>query len=205
MPKYRHNNTSMSYLRLAHLSPNAPAVDVSLDNAIVARDVMYGDFSGYLSLKPGQHRLTIYPAGTRDAVLTKTFTVPANSIATGAVYGLLPNIDVMFINDKCMRDPSAAKVRFIHLSPDAPRVDMVLNDSNVLFRNCPYMGVSKHKMVMPGNYCVSLRVAGTNDLALRRPNVSLRANMVYTIYAVGLVGGEPGLELLVIMDGMSAK
>src|SRR3712207_9223203 len=52
-------------IRVAHLSPDAPNVDVSVNGEPVAalQNVPYGTISPYLPLPAGSQRVTVYPAG----------------------------------------------------------------------------------------------------------------------------------------------
>ena len=43
----------LSGLRLAHLSPDAPLVDLVVDDELVLRDVAFSDVTGYLLLPAG--------------------------------------------------------------------------------------------------------------------------------------------------------
>lgn len=52
----------------------------------------------------------------------------------------------------------------------------------------------------PGSYDLEVRGAGTKDVVLDLSDTELKANMSYTVIAVGLAGGEPALEALVLAD-----
>lgn len=51
------------------------------------------------------------------------------------------------------------------------------------------------------NYTLHVRVAGTSNVVLTVPYVYLMADKYYTVYAIGLVGGKPKLEALLLLDG----
>lgn len=48
-------------MRITHLSPDAPLIDILIDNKPVLRDVGFGTSSGYLFLTPGEHEISVYP------------------------------------------------------------------------------------------------------------------------------------------------
>ncbi len=50
----------LSGLRLAHLSPDAPLVDLVVDDELVLRDVAFSDVTGYLLLPAGRHELRVF-------------------------------------------------------------------------------------------------------------------------------------------------
>lgn len=51
------------------------------------------------------------------------------------------------------------------------------------------------------NYTLQVRVAGTSNVVLTVPNVNLDADNYYTVYAIGLVTGQPELQALLVVDG----
>jgi Domain of unknown function (DUF4397) len=50
-------------VRVAHLSPDAPSVDVHVNGAKTLSGVLYKTVSKYLSVPPGQYRYEVRPAG----------------------------------------------------------------------------------------------------------------------------------------------
>ena len=204
------NNDGYSYqdgmrrvrVRLFHASPGAPAVDVYLNNIIVARNLAYKSFTPYLPLMPGYYHVQIFAAGTmNNPVLEQMVMIPDQDMNTVAVIGQLPNIGLLLI------DPSAAPliygksfVRFVHLSPNAPRVDVAVANGPVLFRNVAYQEITNYQIPDPGVYTLEVRPAGMDQVVLTVPGVALEANRFYTVYAVGLLGEEPPLEAVLAMD-----
>lgn len=64
-------NPNKSYARFAHLSPNAPAVDITLpDGTKLFSNVKYGEYANYIEVDPGTYTLQVRPAGSEDVVLT---------------------------------------------------------------------------------------------------------------------------------------
>ncbi|WP_027340629.1 DUF4397 domain-containing protein [Halonatronum saccharophilum] len=59
----------IAYIRAAHLSPNAPAVDIELNGRRVFRNLSYRDVTRHFSVSPGTYNLSIYIAGTDTRVL----------------------------------------------------------------------------------------------------------------------------------------
>ena len=48
-------------LRLAHLSPDAPLVDVLVDGRLLLKDVAFGGVSSYLFVAAGRHEVKVFP------------------------------------------------------------------------------------------------------------------------------------------------
>jgi hypothetical protein len=92
-----------------------------------------------------------------------------------------------------------AHIRFFHLSPDAPGVDVgVLNGSTFtpVFANRSFetqTSAATNAAFTPvdaGTYTFQVRVAGTSTVALNIPGVTLEAGKIYTVFARGLLAGS---------------
>ncbi len=71
------------YIRAAHLSPNAPAVDVTLpDGKLLFSNVKFREVTNYIDINPGTYTLQLRIAGTNQVVLT----VPNASFKAGRIY-----------------------------------------------------------------------------------------------------------------------
>lgn len=200
---YRHTN--ISYMRLFHASPNAPAVDIYADSRLVAQNLTYKSFTKYISLPAGAYTITIFPAGKKaNALLTKKLTVPLGIIFTNAVIGIAPNINILSIAEPAGPViPNKALVRFSNLSPASPAFDLTYADGSMLFQDVGYKEVTDYMSLPPGSYHLQIREAGTDNILLVNPNIRVGGNKFYTIYAVGLLNEKPPLQMLIPLDGNS--
>lgn len=191
-----------SRVRVLHAVPNAPAVDVYANDNLIVRNLAYKEASPYLPVPSGNYNIKVYPTGeTTNPVIDSKVFVPENSIYTIAAIGELPDISLYPIQEPISpNNTGMACVRFIHLSPNAPPVDIKLPDGTVVFSNIPYKGMACYTCVPSGTYTFRVTPAGTDDVVLTVPNVRLNANTLYTIYAVGLAGEEPALEALLVTE-----
>ncbi|WOO35864.1 DUF4397 domain-containing protein [Anaerocolumna sp. AGMB13020] len=201
--KYTNNEMSTGYVRVIHTVPDAPNVDVYADDKLIIRNLAYGNYTDYLSIPEGTYKISLYVAGTRNSpVLANMLTVNKNSILTVAAVGKLSDIGLLAITDSNeRRKPGKALIRFLHLSPNAPAVDITLPDGTVVFSNVAFKHITPYIDVPPMNYTLQVRVAGTSNVVLTVPDVNLFADEYYTVYAIGLVGEKPELEALLLMDG----
>jgi len=92
-----------------------------------------------------------------------------------------------------------ARVKFVHLSPNAPAVDITTTDGTVLFANAKYKEASDY-IPVEGTYNLQVRPTKSNQVLLSVPNVTFSPNEIYSIYAIGLLNGTPGLEAIVLKD-----
>ncbi|SHI52361.1 protein of unknown function [Clostridium amylolyticum] len=191
-----------SYIRVFHASPNAPAVDVYANGNLLVRNLSYKEVSQYLPVPAGIYNIKVYPSGKMiNPVINTTVSIPENSVFNVAAIGTLPNISLYPIPEPIMGKKSGRPcVRFVHLSPNAPAVDIRLADGTKVFNNVSYEGITDYACVPAGNYTFKVNIAGTDNTALTVPNVKLDNNTYYTIYAVGLVGNSPALEAVLLTE-----
>jgi hypothetical protein len=121
-------------LRIAHLSPDSPAVDVALTAAgtgaltdtgpVVAGDLAYGDVGDYRRLAPGAYAISVRaagsPAGTPPA-LTERIDLPAGSARTVSLSGLFADLSLAVLTDDLSAPPrGSARVRVLSATGGAP-------------------------------------------------------------------------------------
>ncbi|OIJ14028.1 hypothetical protein BKP35_07430 [Anaerobacillus arseniciselenatis] len=90
-------------VRVWHLSPNAPQVDIAVaDGDVLFEDVSFRDASDYLELDPGTVTLEVREAGTDNIVLTLRDTnLRANEVYTVAAIGIFegrPRFEALILN-----------------------------------------------------------------------------------------------------------
>jgi hypothetical protein len=201
--KYFQNDMSMGHVRIIHTVPDAPNVDIYANDKLLLSNLAYGDYTDYLAIPEGRYNISLYVAGTKDTpVLSNMLTVNKNSILTVAAIGTLSDIGLLAISDADVPQMAGkAMIRFLHLSPNAPAVDITFPDGTVIFGNVSFKHITSYIDVTPIDYTLQVRVAGTDNVVLTVPNVNLDAGKYYTIYAIGLAGEEPELEALLLIDG----
>lgn len=165
-----------------------------------------GDNQGFVLLTGDNHqahmpawmRVTYAPKPT---VLEADLTLAADKDYTVAAAGELATIEPVVLEDNNSAPAAGnAHVRFVHLSPDAPNVDIAVTGGPILFSNVPFKGVAGYAPVAAGTYDLEARIAGTDTVALALPGVKLEDGKIYTIFAVGKVVGPDGRKLSVVVD-----
>ncbi len=194
-----------SYVRFLHASPGAPNVDIYSNGTLVASNLPYRGFTEYLTAPPGNYSIRVFPAGQKvNPVLDTNAVIQPGTIYTAAITGRVPDLSILPVPEPITPIPSGRlNLRFVHLSPDAPAVDVTLPNGTKLFTNISFKQIANYIPVRPGTYTFQLRIAGTNRVILTVPNMNLKPNRFYTLYAVGLAAGNPPLQLLVPLDGNS--
>jgi hypothetical protein len=113
------------WIRLAHLSPNTPAVDVYLysfgnSNAkIVLHHVAYGEVSPYETVTAGDYSVAMRAAGaaaSSQPVLSTSVTVKAGHAYTVAGMGPKSGLRLQVLNDDLTTPSGKSSVRVIQAS-----------------------------------------------------------------------------------------
>jgi len=189
-------------VRVIHASPDAPAVDVLVNNVVVIEDLSFGNVTPYTSLAGGTYSVKVRPANSSGPdVISTQLQVKGSRDYTVAAVNKVAEIqaEVFQDNNRLNRD-NKAKLRVVHLSPGAGAVDIALKNGAVLVQNLSYRNESDYLRLAPGTYSLEVRVAGTNQVVLDIPNVSVTGGNVYQVYAVGLVGSDPAFGVRVSVD-----
>ena len=196
-------------LRVAHLSPDAPNVDVYVDEEPVLEDVAFGTFSEYLALAPGTYGVQITAAGDAETVVFDEDLDVAEGSVTAAALGEIGEENQPFsveVFEDDLSDPGEeARVRAIHASPDAPNVDITVEASgDALFEDVGF-GEAGATTVPAGEYVLEVRAAGEEGEPVATFDVELASGTVYTAAAAGYLdpGAAPAdvpFDLVVVTD-----
>jgi hypothetical protein len=189
-------STGTGWIRLAHLSPNTPAVDVYLysfgDSSAeqVIHHVAYGVVSGYQSLPAGDYTVAMRAAGA--AVASKPVLSASVDIAAGGAYtvaGLGPEsgLRLQVLKDQLTTPPGKALVRVIQASLKQNKVSVTWNGSTAV-NGLAFGSVSGYQAVTPGT--AALHVAGSSENT--NSTVTLAAGTVHTVV---VLDGSKGLVL----------
>lgn len=176
-------------VRVAHMAPGAPPVDVALDGQMVLRSLAFGEVSGYAPVPAGTRQARVTPAGAREPVVIEaSLSVESGRAYTVVATGELPSLAPAVLNDDLTPPPAGqAKVRFVHSAPDAPAVDIAVAGGSVLFANVAFRNASMTATVPAGTYTLEVRPTGQQAAVLSVPNVTLSAGDIITIFAAGKV------------------
>lgn len=183
--------TPQARVMAVHASPDAPAVDLRVDGAVVGTSLAFPNNTGYLGVAAGTRNVKVNVAGTTTTVINANLPLTGGASYTVFAGDVVANIGAIVLTDD-LTPPASGKshVRFVHLSPDAPAVDVAVRGGPVLFANRSFKQYSAFTPVDAGTYNLEVRLAGTNTVALPLNGVSLEPGKIYTVFAKGLVGGS---------------
>jgi len=185
-----------------HASPDAPGVDLLVDGTIAGTNLTFPNNTGYLAVSAGTHNIKVNVSGTGNTVIetdldfTKDMNYSIFAIDSVATLGAL------VLEDNLAAPASGfAHVRFIHLSPNAPAVDITTTSGAVVFGNKSFKEYTEFTPLSAGSYDLQVRLEGTETVVLELPGIALTDGKIYTVFAKGFVGGSGdealGAEIIV--------
>src|SRR3712207_1396284 len=95
-------------------------------------------------------------------------------------------------------DPQKARVMVVHASPNAPNVDVRVNN-NLAITNLAYPSNSSYTEVNAGNTNLKVSPTGTMTYVIDA-NVNLAANMNYSVFAIDSVNK---IKAAVVSDNLA--
>ena len=210
VPAFAQGADGQAQVRVAHLSSDAPNVDVYANGEPVAAltNVPYGTVSGYLPLPAGTQQVTVYATGDTSApVIDTPVELAAGGTYTVAAVGLVSDASLtaqVYEDDVSAPAAGNGKVRIVHASPDAGPVDVATADGGTyLVSGLSYPSASAYAEVPAGTYDVNVLAAGTDTVAISAPGTSVADGGVYTAFATGTASAG-NLGVILVQDNAAA-
>jgi Domain of unknown function (DUF4397) len=202
--------TGTGWIRLAHLSPNTPPVDVylySFGNStaqIVLHHVAYGTVSPYEEVNAGDYSVAMRSAGAAPSsqpVLSTSVTVEAGHAYTVAGMGPESGLRLQVLDDSLTTPAGKSLVRVIQASLKQPSVKFHCScapgAAGDIVTKASFASVSPYATIPPGTWTMS----ATGPSASASLPVTLTAGTVHTEV---VLDGASGLEIVNLIDAAGA-
>ncbi|MDP9391379.1 MAG: DUF4397 domain-containing protein [Actinomycetota bacterium] len=191
-------------LRLAHLSPDTPAVDVYVDSVavpdagVVMAGVAYGAVSDYQDVPPGEYTVAMREAGAQESappVLSTTVEVGEGTARTVAGVGLFADLGLEIIEDQLVPPQEGkARVRVLAGAANAETLDVALQDGTAVASKLRFAATSDYVDVPAGSTGLRVAAEGGDPAALP---VALEAGSVYSLV---VLDDADGLRVQAVLD-----
>lgn len=191
------------FVRLAHLSPDTPAVDVYLYGSsktpqLILRHVAYGAASPYQRISDGTYEVAMRPAdaaASSPPVLSTKVTVEGNESYTVAGMGPYKSIKLQVLHDTFTPGAGQAGIRIIEASLKTPSVNVTAGGQPVA-QSLQFPQATSYSS-LPGN-AADTKVAVTGSAgSSATTSVKLGPGTLHTII---VLDGAQGLKLLDLAD-----
>jgi Domain of unknown function (DUF4397) len=195
-------------VRVVHASPDAPNVDVLVDDAVALSNVPYLAVSDYLEVPSGDRNLKVNAAGTATTVIDADADLAEGSDYTVIASGLAEAIEPIVLEDDNTA-PAAGnvRVRAIHGAPSAPAVDIYVTAPGIdlatetpVLANVEFGQVADYLEAPAGTYQVRVTPTGSKTVVIDSGTLTLGSGQVRTVIAVDAAGGGAPFDLLLLED-----
>ena len=196
--------TKFSYIRFLNANASIGPVDVYVNDKLLLSGLSYQEFTEYMKVLPGYYRVTVFKAGTKENPLNiSRINIISGRIYTAALVGTDEDVAwELIVDNRRTLNPNIAYIRFIQISPNAPLIDVYVDDRLVI-SDLDYREVSRYLALAPGEHTIKLKVAMSGRLLLVDPSMILKGGRSYTVYIVGNMNEHPGLQVLIPLEGVS--
>ena len=198
--------TPDGWIRIAHLSPQAPAMDMYVypfgnpGRPLVLKDVSYGAVSAYMVVRPGQYTVAMRgfgaPASSKPA-LTTSFMVGAGAAYTLAALGPDPGLRTEVLKDQMATPAGKAVVRVLQASLRQHLVT-VSYGPDILARQLAFGAATSYTTVSPGARTIRFVAPGQHTAM----PVTLAAGTVHTIV---VLDASSGLKVDAVTDAAGSQ
>lgn len=208
VPAFAQTAPKNATVRFVHASPDAPAVDIYVDDKRSLAGLGFKYVGRYMSMPSGKHTIKIYASSAKGAGNPVTQTdveLNAGWDYTIAATGKLANVQLKVFSDN-LNLPTAgkAKVRAYQLSPTAPAINVAEKGGSTIIRGLSFPNATDYLEVDAKRYNLEVQSATDSKALLQVPNVTLAANSVESVFAFGLVGETPAFSVTPVMDRRGA-
>lgn len=194
---YAVNQDGKAAVRVAHMSPGAPKVDITVDGTTVVTDLAFKNVSPYFVLEPGTHQVEVSPTGVPTTVFSEDLEVGPQTysiVAVGEVSEANQPLELKQFGD--LVDPLSSRktrIRLIHAVPDANEIDVVFAERDAtLFDDVPFGKPSEYAHPSAGTYTLEVRRAtrSSDGEVLGAFDVDLPGGAAVTAFAHGYLSPE---------------
>ena len=120
--------STSAQMRILHLSPGEPNLDLLIDNTAVSTGIAYGAPTAFITVASGNRDLKVKQSNTSNTlydILKEPFV--ANTTYTYLIVGNAPNsVGQKLIDDHTNADSGKFKIRVVNGSPDSGPVDVYI-------------------------------------------------------------------------------
>lgn len=198
---------STASVRALHLSPDAPAVDVAVNDSVVLEDVNYREASGFLSVNAGTTDLDVLVANTDTKAIEATLALTADTKYTVIAVNQVAAIEPLVITDSDTPAAGFAQLTVVHGAPGAPAVDVYVSGPDddfaglsPLLEDVAFTDVSSELEVAAGDYRVRVTGADSADVIYDSGTLPLAAGVEYVAVASEVTEGLSPIGLTILTD-----
>jgi hypothetical protein len=197
---------SDALLRFLQASPDAPQVNVLIDGASVADNLLYANATGYISVNPGSHNVQVVSATGSLPIFAQTVSLNSGTHQTMLFTGPVASIQPLMLTDggttvttgdgyvRVVNASAAMGAADVYLVPAGSGIVGVLPVTAGL----TFDQDTGYQLIVAGNYEVFMTVPNMTQAFLDTGSISLTSAQNQTV--VALDGTSGGFTYILLTD-----
>jgi hypothetical protein len=187
-------NSTLAQLKMVHAAPGTAAINALIDGAVTLANLPYQDVSSYVPVAAGTHDVTVETVTSPGATIASAQPPFSSSTDASIVVTGTPGAQtaVVLADNNLPGTSGSARLRFVNVAPGLGAVDVLVNFA----RRVSALGTnaaSGYVELAEDIYAIDFDLAGTTNVVLNVPQVSVNAGGTYTLYVVGTPGQLAGV------------
>lgn len=196
------NTPAVAVLSVVNAYPNTNPLDFYLGSERVNNTgLSFGQNIQYFRVYEGKREANIAVTGTTTSLLKKTVDIQAGNYYSLYIIGdKTETLDYLLTKDNTDAPAAGkAKIRFINLSPDAPALNLVIDDNATKFENIAYKANTEFKDVTAiDKSTITLKNTAGTEVGIKLSDFKFTAGKVYTVWAKGLLNSTTDANKLTV-------
>ncbi|MFN8590697.1 MAG: DUF4397 domain-containing protein [Thermomicrobiales bacterium] len=189
-------------IRLVHAAPDAPPVDVYLNDTTIAQNLAYGTATEYVAAPSGDDRaVRVAATGTpvEQAIIDSNLHFDPGQAYEILVTGAADNLELTITGTDLRPVPEGqARLRLIHASPDSGSVNLgVKGQEEDLFSGVNFRDATDYVVLDAGDYPLEIRPGGQDMNVALATDAKIDAGTVYDLILIGRPADQ-SLKLLAL-------
>ena len=189
-------NTDTGKVRFIHSASSAKGLDLSYMDLydgnyyVFEYSTTYSHQYGYYDFLVGERRLAAFLASTSIVVATADFTLAKDEKYTLIAHDYEATLDPDFLvlsDTTAVPDSAKAFIRFVHLSTDAPEIEITDTQSATVVADLSHLEKSAYLTINAGTYTYVINDKSTKNEILSLSPTTFLSKQVYTIVLSGTV------------------
>jgi len=201
--KAEPSNLAGAGFRIVNLSPGSPPQDFCANRELFQASVPFGDARNYRPLRAGEisslDRLAEGDGCDGPVSNNTPFMLPPGGFISAVAIRRFEQISAIILrDDNSPPAPGTVRLRFVNAVVDSGTLDLSTDAGATLFAGVAEETSGGYISLPPGTLRLSTQQPGGSAAA--QADAELIEGGVYTVFAAGIAGGDPGARLLVVQD-----
>ncbi len=180
-------------VKVINACPDAPAVDILIDGIKQnPSGIKFPEFTNYINVDPGSRNLKVSAEGSGTPVIDGNVSLEKGKSYSVFTVNVFTKVEpLILLDDLAKPSPGKSRFRFVHVSPDAPPLDVSIKGGPT-YPGITFKSATGFSLIDSGTYLVEVRIAGTTPVVASLPGVNLTEGKNYTVFIKGFVNPPAG-------------